>query len=191
MSIAALISAAGGMFGDSAAAWDSIRLVDHDGQPVSLSSYRGALLLVFFGFTHCRVVCPRALGRISAALERLGPANSAVRPLYITIDPARDTPATMKRFLQTNYPRFTGLTGEPEDLVMLQRAFRVFVTRVEPDAALEEVEFRHTAITYLLDRDGRHLEHFLDVVDDGQMARRLMKAINRQGSFKAPPDRES
>ncbi|HTW35184.1 MAG TPA: SCO family protein [Rhizomicrobium sp.] len=168
------------MFSDRATIWDSVKLVDHDGQSVSLSTYRGELLLVFFGFTHCRVVCPRALGRISTALERLGPVGAAIRPLYITVDPARDTPATMRLFLETNYPRFTGLTGTQENLVELQRAFRVFVARVENHAASDGIEFRHSAISYLLDREGHYLEHFPDVIDDKQMAQRLLNVIERQ-----------
>jgi protein SCO1/2 len=86
-------------------------LVDHHGEAVTADTYRGRWLLVFFGFTHCRVVCPRALRRLSAALDALGPLAGRLRPLYVSVDPERDTPEVMRAFLAEHDARITGLTG--------------------------------------------------------------------------------
>src|SRR4249920_892926 len=83
----------------------SFSLTDHHGRPVTDADYRGRFMLIYFGFTHCRAVCPRALARLSAALAALGDRAERVAPLYITVDPQRDTPAVMKTYLEARYPR--------------------------------------------------------------------------------------
>src|SRR5690242_10425521 len=85
-------------------------LIDHFGRQATNRSFHGKHLLVYFGFTHCRVVCPRALTKLSAALDALGSLATKIQPLYVTVDPERDTPERMREFLQ-NYPAFLGLTG--------------------------------------------------------------------------------
>jgi protein SCO1/2 len=86
-------------------------LIDHDGNPVTNESYLGRHALVFFGFTNCKAVCPRALGQLSSVLDELGDRANGIVPLYVTVDPERDSPEVMKAFLTENFPRFTGLTG--------------------------------------------------------------------------------
>ena len=95
----------------------SFALVDHDGRPVTEGDFRGQFLLVYFGFTHCRVVCPRTLTRLCGAIEDLGAEAHFVQPLYITVDPERDTPEVMRAFLQNRFPAFLGLTGPPPAIV--------------------------------------------------------------------------
>src|SRR5580700_5801408 len=112
----------------------SFTLVDHDGRPVTEADFRGRFLLVYFGFTHCRVVCPRALARLSDTLSVLGDVAGRIQPLYITVDPVRDTPAMMKTYLEPRYPRFTGLTGTHEQIDAAKCTFRVFAERAaDPD----------------------------------------------------------
>jgi len=144
----------------------SFRLIDHHGAPITEESYRGRFVLIFFGLTHCRVVCPRALSRLSAVLERLGPLADQFHALYITVDPERDPPEVMRTFLEKAYPRFTGLTGTRAEIEAAKRAFRVFAERrpdpQEPDGYIVP----HTAISYLLDPNGQYAAHFTDAVDD-------------------------
>ena len=102
----------------------SFRLIDHHGARVTDETYRGRFVLIFFGFTHCRVVCPRALSRLSAVLERLGPLTDQLQALYITVDPERDTPEVMRTFLEKSYPRFIGLTGTRAEIDAAKRAFQ-------------------------------------------------------------------
>jgi protein SCO1/2 len=124
-------------------------LVDHFGTEVTEVDYRGEWMLVFFGFTHCKGVCPRALARISGVLGDLGPLAEKVRPLYITVDPERDTPEVMRVFLEPAYPLFTGLTGTTAQVEAAKKAFRVFARRKADPADPGGYEVPRTAITYL------------------------------------------
>ncbi|WP_433801588.1 SCO family protein [Actinomycetospora sp. CA-084318] len=145
-------------------------LVDHHGAPVDAGSYRGSWLLVQFGFTSCRVVCPRALTKLTAALDALGEDARRLRPLYVTVDPERDTPDVMKAFLTTAYPRFTGLTGTPEQVEAAKAAFRVFARRrADPDDP-DGYAVPHTAFTYLVDPGGRLVRHWSDTVGADPLA---------------------
>lgn len=147
-------------------------LVDHDGHVVNERSYDGSYRLVFFGFTHCRVVCPRALARIGEALDLLGEKGALIRPLYISVDPERDSPAVMKAFL-ADRPRITGLTGERAAIEASKQAFRVFARRTDDPDDPDGYAMPHTAITYLMDRQGAYMAHFLDSIDAAELARRL------------------
>ncbi|GAA5174535.1 SCO family protein [Pseudonocardia eucalypti] len=156
-------------------------LIDHHGNPVTNDTYRGRHPLVFFGFTHCAVVCPRALGKLSAALDELGELRERLVPLYVTVDPERDDPDRMREFLETNYPLFTGLTGSPEALADARREFRVFAVRKQDPDAEGGYQVPHSAITYLLDTDGTYLAHFTDALDASEVARRLTGVLNPGG----------
>ncbi|MGV2106040.1 SCO family protein [Agrobacterium vitis] len=151
----------------------SFSLTDHNGHAVTEASYRGSFMLIYFGFTHCRKVCPRSLACMSAALDTLGETRHMVVPLYITVDPERDTPERMKAFVEANFPRFTGLTGSREAIDSAKASFRVFSRKgLDPEDA-EGYAMPHTAFAYLLGPDGKYLTHFMDTVDDLQMANRL------------------
>jgi protein SCO1 len=152
-------------------------LIDHHGNPVDNTSYRGRFPLVFFGFTHCEVICPRALAKLSTVLRRLGPLARPLVPLYITVDPDRDTPERMKQFLERNYPLFTGLTGAPDALEAARREFRVFAVRRDNPDGSGDYQMPHSAITYLLDVDGAYLTHFLDSLDEDELTRRLRSTL--------------
>lgn len=139
-------------------------LVDHHGNRVTERTYRGRWQLVQFGFTSCQVVCPRALTKLTGALDALereiGPAPLV--PLYVTVDPDRDTPAVMKAFLEASYPGFTGLCGTVEETEDAQHAFKIFTRRRD---APDGYDVAHTAITYLLDQEGRPAHHWPDTRD--------------------------
>ncbi|QRN99178.1 SCO family protein [Archangium violaceum] len=158
-------------------------LVDHDGRPVTNETFHGAYALVFFGFTHCRVVCPRALGRLSRVLELLGPEATRVRPLYITVDPDRDSPAVMKAYLASR-PGFLGLTGSHEQIDAAKAAFRVFARRRDDPQEPDGYAVPHTAITYVLDPNGVCVDHFTDALGAEEVAERL-RALMAGGAFQA------
>lgn len=152
-------------------------LIDHHGVAVNNESYRGRHPLVFFGFTHCAVVCPRALGNLSSALDAVGTLSERLVPLYVTVDPERDSAPRMKEFLEASYPRFTGLTGTPEQLAAARSEFRVFATRkLDPDVE-GGYSVPHSAITYVLNTDGTYLAHFTDVLNATEIAARLTKLL--------------
>ena len=151
----------------------AFRLIDHHGNAVDDGSYRGTYVLVFFGFTHCKVVCPRALTKLSSVLDALGPLAEKIVPLYVTVDPGRDTPAVLRAFLETRHPRFTGLTGSPHRIEEAKKAFRVFARRVADPDDPDGYAVPHTAITYLLDPSGQYAAHFADAVGEREMVERL------------------
>ena len=151
----------------------SFALTDHHGREVTDTDYRGRFLLVYFGFTHCRVVCPRALARLSETLSLLGDLADRIHPLYFTVDPARDSPATMKAFLEPRYPRFTGLTGTPEQVEAAKRTFRVFARRAADPEDASGYAVPHSALSYLVGPDGQYITHFPDAIDRDELARRL------------------
>ena len=153
-------------------------LFDHHGQPVTDRSYRGRWMLVLFGFTHCQVVCPRALAKYSAVIERLEPTGAAqVKPLYVTVDPERDSPEVMRNFLQSKYPLFTGLTGPAPAIEAVKDAFSVF-TRRRPDTADPDgYAVVHSAMAFLLNPRGEYVAHFSDAATTETILDRLREIL--------------
>ena len=153
-------------------------LVDHDGNPVTERTYRGRWQLVQFGFTSCKVVCPRALAKLTDALDAveqaLGPAPLV--PLYVTVDPDRDSSAVLKAFLGASSPRFTGLTGTSQQIDDAKQAFKVFTRRRD---LADGYDVQHTAITYLLDPDGRPAHHWPDSLGAERIADDLVRLVGR------------
>jgi protein SCO1/2 len=153
-------------------------LTEHHGSPVTEHTYRGHWTLVFFGFTHCRVVCPRALQRLDDAMDLLEPADAdKIRALYITVDPERDTPSTMQSFL-AGRPRFLGLTGTAEQIEAAKRSFRVFAAKRPDPLDPDGYAVPHTAITYVLRPGGSYADHFTDGLDAGQIGTRLRHLLH-------------
>lgn len=157
-------------------------LTDHHGRGVTDASFHGKYALLFFGFTHCKVVCPRALGRISAAMDLLGDLADDVQPLYITVDPERDTTTVMRAFLEADYPRFLGLTGDKEQIAAVKTAYKVFAERVDDPEAPDGYNVPHTAFTFLLDRQGNYCAHFVDAGDAQELADKLRAKLETPNS---------
>ncbi|MEU9336532.1 SCO family protein [Streptomyces sp. NPDC048290] len=151
-------------------------LIHHHGTPVTERSYRGKWLLVFFGFTHCKMVCPRALSKLTLVLDELGELADEVCPLYVTVDPARDTPAALREFLEP-YPRYTGLTGSVEAIEGTKREFRVFARRKDDPDDPDGYSVPHTAITYLLSPEGEYVAHFPDALTTEEVTARLQSLL--------------
>lgn len=115
----------GGPAPPSAAVGGPFRLAASDGRTVTERSFPDRFLLLYFGYSHCRDVCPTALAALARALDALGPEADRVQPLFVTVDPRRDTPAALARYLAAFSPRLLGLTGTPEQMRAMQRAYRV------------------------------------------------------------------
>ena len=155
----------------------SFTLTAHHGRAVTDADFGGSFLLVYFGFTHCKVVCPRSLGKLSRVLDGLGVASERIVPLYVTVDPARDTPEVMRAYLERNHPRFLGLTGSDDEVAHAKQAFRVFAEYKGDDESPDGYVVPHSAIAYLMAPDGRHLDHFVDALEEDEVARRLSAAL--------------
>jgi protein SCO1 len=151
-------------------------LVDHYGRNVDDKTYRGRYVLILFGFTHCQVVCPRNLTKLSQVLNGLGSLAERVCALYITVDPARDTPQVMRAFLEKqSYARFIGLTGSPESIREVLAAFRVFARRRDQEDG--GYQMPHSAFTYLLDPHGRFVGHWPATMEADDMVFRLARLL--------------
>jgi protein SCO1 len=133
-------------------------LVDQNGRTVTDKDLRGHPYLVFFGFTHCPDVCPTALFEMSEVLGKLGPDAQKLSALFVTIDPERDTPAAMKDYLSSFNPRLVGLTGDPAAIAAVAKEYRVYVKKVPLDNG--DYTMDHTALVYLMDKEGRFVTPF-------------------------------
>jgi cytochrome oxidase Cu insertion factor (SCO1/SenC/PrrC family) len=134
-------------------------LVGHDGRPRTEADFRGKVMLVYFGFTYCPDVCPTDLQSIGLAVDKLGPAGEAVQPLFITLDPERDTPEHLAGYVELFHPRLIGLTGDGDAIRNAADAYRVFYARV-PRSDGSNYTVDHSAFIYVIDRNGRYLGFF-------------------------------
>ncbi|MBC8339120.1 MAG: SCO family protein [Rhodospirillales bacterium] len=154
------------------------RLVDHHAKPVTEADFRGRHMLVFFGYTYCPDVCPTAMQTVSEALDMLGKEAGNIRPVFISVDPDRDTPDVLKDFVANFHPSLTGLTGTPEQIKEVANAFRVYFGKVKPEGAeADEYLMNHTAGVYLMGPDGKFLTLFSHNVPPEDMAAKIKKLL--------------
>jgi protein SCO1 len=133
-------------------------LVDQDGKPFSDRDMKGRPFLVFFGFTHCPDVCPTTLFEMSQVLGKLGADADRVGALFITVDPERDTPAVLKDYLSNFDPHLRGLTGDRPAINAAIRAYRVYAKKVPLEGG--DYTMDHTAVVYLMDKNGHFVAPF-------------------------------
>ncbi|MCU0944066.1 MAG: SCO family protein [Rubritepida sp.] len=133
----------------------AFRLTDHEGREVTEADFAGRWLLVYFGFTWCPDVCPTELGTVAAALDAMGPAGERVTPVFITIDPQRDTVAQMADYVARFHPRMIGLTGTPEQIAEAARRYRVYYARVNRPDQGGDYTMDHSSFIYLTGPDAR------------------------------------
>jgi protein SCO1 len=141
----------------TAAIGGPFRLTDQDGRTVTDQDLKGHPFLVFFGFTHCPDVCPTTLFEVSEVLRALGPDADKVNALFVSVDPERDTPDKLKDYLGSFDPHLRGLTGQPPAIEAMTKAYRVYVKKVPQE---DGYTMDHTAIVYLMDKDGRFVAPF-------------------------------
>ena len=137
-------------------------LVNQWGEPTSSADFAGSHILVFFGYTYCPDVCPLTLARIATALDILGDEVSDVVPVFITVDPVRDTPEQIRDYVSHFHPAIVGLTGTDEQIASVARAYGVYYAKVQDGEAdgLDDYLVDHTSITYLMTPDNRYAAHF-------------------------------
>jgi cytochrome oxidase Cu insertion factor (SCO1/SenC/PrrC family) len=135
-------------------------LVDHTGKPVTDEDFEGKWQLVFFGFTSCPDVCPTTLIEVSAVLEELGDDAEQIAPLFISVDPKRDTPEVMAEYVANFDPRIVGLTGSPEQIKQAAQAFRAYYAKVEQKDQPDRYTMDHSAFLYLMGPEGEYATHF-------------------------------
>ena len=149
---------AGPMVTQASAVGGPFRLVEGNGNVVTDQDMKGKPFLVFFGFTHCPEVCPTTLFEVSEVFRLLGPDAGKAAALFITVDPERDTPAVMKDYLASFDPRLRGLTGDPEAIQAVLKAYRVYAKKVPLKDGGYTMD--HTALVYLMDKQGKFVAPF-------------------------------
>jgi protein SCO1 len=129
-------------------------LTDHHGKPRTLADFKGKAVVVFFGFTHCPDVCPTTMAEMANVMKTLGPDAERVQVLFVTVDPERDTPALLAKYVPSFDPRFLGLTGDRAAIDKVVKDFKVFYQKV-PGKEAGNYSVDHTAGSYAFDPQGR------------------------------------
>jgi protein SCO1/2 len=173
--IGALLAAAAALFIAGAAVWavntagprqattpssigGPFRLVNQDGRTVTDADFKGRPFIVFFGYTHCPDICPTTLYELGQVLARLGSDADRIAVLFVTVDPERDTPAVLKRYLASFGGRIEGLGGDPADVARMVREYRAYARKVPAADGSGNYTMDHTAVVYLMDAHGRFVE---------------------------------
>ena len=133
-------------------------LVDQNGVQVSEKNLAGKPTLIFFGFTHCPDICPTALFEMSEIFNALGPDADKAQAMFVSVDPERDTPEVLKAYLSSFAPQLRGLTGTPEQVKQMERAYRVYSRKVPLEG--DDYTMDHTAAVYLMDKNGVYAAPF-------------------------------
>ncbi|BAQ16136.1 cytochrome oxidase biogenesis protein Sco1/SenC/PrrC, putative copper metallochaperone [Methyloceanibacter caenitepidi] len=152
-------------------------LVGKDGKTVTDKDFRGRYMLVFFGFTHCPDICPAELQVMSAALDELGDKADKVVPIFITVDPERDTPELVTAYVENFGPNFVGLTGSPEAIANAAKAYRVTYQKFQEEGAGDNYSVDHSALLYLMGPDGTFVTHFPYGTSPEKMAETLRRYL--------------
>lgn len=154
------------------------QMVDQNGQPASEKILKGKWSAVFFGFTFCPDVCPTTLAAMGQAQDRLGPKAKDLQIIFVTVDPARDTPAQLKTYLDNAaFPKGTiGLTGTPEQVAAMAKAYRVFY---EKNGEGPDYLMNHSTATYLMDPKGRFARVLPFGISPDEIAKQISDAMER------------
>ena len=132
-------------------------LEDGNGKTVTDLVFRGKYMLVYFGYTFCPDVCPTTLNSVADAMDKLGPKAAKVQPLFITVDPERDKPDVVKQYTAAFAPQLVGLTGTPEQIAAVARAYRVYYAKHATGPGPNDYSMDHSSILYLMGPDGRFI----------------------------------
>ncbi len=152
-------------------------LTDHEGKPATNESFRGEYVVLVFGYTFCPDVCPMTLQRVMEALDLLSTDGESVRPVFVSVDPARDTPAVLADYVSALDPRLVGLTGTPEQIAEAAQQFRVYY--LVPEAGEADYLVDHSAYIYLLGPNGDTLSYFKHDIPAKDLAAAIRRAMGR------------
>ena len=151
-------------------------LADAAGRRVALADFRGKLVLLYFGYATCPDVCPTDLGIIAQTLRDLGDAGDQVQPVFVTLDPERDTPEVLREYAAAFHPRLVALTGTEGEIRRVATDYKVFFEKV-PLPGTKTYVIDHTAYTFLLDREGRFVSLFPPGTPPARMAVMLREQL--------------
>jgi len=141
-------------------------LTSDSGRPVTAADFRGKFVVMYFGYTHCPDVCPLTLAHLHSVMQKLGNVADEIRILFVSVDPARDTPAILRQYVTAFDPNVTGLTGTPAQIAVIAKRYRVVFNPDAPHSG-DDYEVSHSSGIYIFDRAGhaRLLATSADTVD--------------------------
>jgi cytochrome oxidase Cu insertion factor (SCO1/SenC/PrrC family) len=146
-------------------------LVDQKGSPITDENFRGKYMLIAFGYTHCPDICPTLLADMANAMTRLGPEGAEITPIFVTLDPARDTPKVIADYVSSFSPRMVGLTGPEEYIASAAQKYHIKYEKHPEKNGNYSID--HTAAIFLMGRDGQFLDRFDSGVKTNEMVERI------------------
>lgn len=149
------------------------RLTDQDGRPRANTDFPGQYQLIYFGYTFCPDVCPTTLAVMAAALDKMGAEQNRIVPVFITIDPARDKPEILKKYLAAFGPRFVGLTGAPEEIARVEKEYRVFAKKEALPGG--GYSMNHSSVIYLVGPGGKLVSFYDGEASPDDLAKNLLR----------------
>lgn len=154
----------------------SFNLTNHLGQEVTEKYLHGKYSIIYFGFTHCPMICPTDVKAISDAMDLLGSKSNLINPVMISIDPERDSSERMKLFLSNYNKNFIGLSGTIPQTKDVLRKYGIYAQKRE-DEDIEGYDMQHSSYTYLMDKDGKYVTHFPHATDPKEIVKVLEKYL--------------
>ena len=156
----------------------SFTLVDHNGKTVTAGDFRGRFMLMYFGYTYCPDVCPTTLTTMADAIDILDGDGESVVPVFITVDPERDTPEHLKMYVNYFHPRLVGLTGTSESVAAAAKAYRIYYAKAPADGASgDDYLMDHLTFVFLMGPDGAFRAHFENGIGPEAMAKRIREYL--------------
>ena len=152
-------------------------LTSHTGKRVTDRDFAGKYMLIYFGFTYCPDVCPSGLQVMAAAIDKLGADAQKIVPILITVDPERDTPEQLAKYVTQFHPRLIGLTGTAEEIRQVAKAYRVYYNKVKDEKSSAGYTVDHSALFLLMDGDGKYAAHFTHGTSVDAMVKRLDEIV--------------
>jgi len=151
------------------------KLTDQTGKPVTDADFRGRYMLIYFGYSFCPDVCPTTLSVMAQALDKMGAAKNRIVPVFITIDPERDTPAILKDYVSAFGPQFVGLTGSPQAVQAVEKEYRVYARKAPVDPANPKRGYGmdHSSVIYLMGPDGKMAAFYDEAISPDDLAKDL------------------
>lgn len=153
-------------------------LTNQNGQTVTEKTFRGKYMLVTFGYTYCPDICPAELNVISAAMEKIGNKAGEIVPIFITIDPKRDTVEQIETYMSSFHPQMVGLTGNEEQIKQAASAYRVYYQKADGGPGDDSYLMDHSTFMYLMDPKGDYVSHFGYGISAEDLAARISNAMN-------------
>ncbi len=153
------------------------KLTDQFGKTRTDDEFRGKYMLVYFGYTFCPDICPLGLRNISSAIDLLGRDKDQVAPIFITIDPERDTPESLNSYASTLHSSFILLTGTQAELDPVIKAYNVYAAKARPDGTVADYVMDHSSLVYLMDRNGNLIDFFAHTEEPQKMAERISRFL--------------